>query len=53
MKGTNQMEQDLTIYDVIELPTYQPYAFSRALGDILKEEGAHFISFMLDNQITE
>ena len=49
------MSNDLTIYDAIDVNeiTYNPYAFSRALGDIMKEEGAQFISFFLDAGITE
>tara|TARA_R110000803_G_scaffold121287_1_gene189370 strand:- start:628 stop:777 length:150 start_codon:yes stop_codon:yes gene_type:complete len=49
------MSNDLTIYDAIDVNEiqYNGYAFSRALGDIMKEEGAQFISFFLDSGITE
>ena len=49
------MDNDLTIYDAIDINEiqYNPYAFSRALGDIMKEKGAQFIDFFLDSGITE
>jgi len=47
------MNNDLTIYDVIALPTYNAYAFSSALGDIMKEEGAQFILCSQDSGVTE
>jgi len=47
------MSNDLTIYDVMELPTYEPLSFSKALGDIMNEFAESFIDFGADDGKTE
>ena len=47
------MNNDLTIYDAIELPTYEVFGFGKALNDLRNHFGKDFIDFGMDDGKTE